>query len=219
MLSIIIPACNEERYLESTITSIKKQAYKDYEIIIVCDGCTDNTPKIASKLADKAILLKKRSGPAAAKNEGAKVAKGNKFVFLDADTQLTNNVLKNINASLEKNPNLVGTCKIKPSNPKLRHRFMMFLKNHLVCPFGVSNGIIFCTKEVFNNFKGFNNNLKKKEDGDFVRRIKKQSRFLIMNDYVISSTRRFDNRGYISIGLYWLKEYLKPSEEHYEVIR
>jgi len=53
MISIIIPACNEEKYLLDTIKSIKSQSFKDFEIIVVCDGCTDNTPLIAKKHSDK----------------------------------------------------------------------------------------------------------------------------------------------------------------------
>ncbi|MBI2148750.1 glycosyltransferase [Candidatus Woesearchaeota archaeon] len=219
MLSIIIPACNEEKYLEETIKSIKSQSYKNYEIIVVCDGCTDNTPKISNKLADKTIIINKRIGPAAAKNEGAKACNGEKIVFLDADTCLTKNVLKNISTKIDKNPNLVGTCRIQPSNSKLKHKILMFLKNNFVSPFGVSNGVIFCTKKTFDKFNGFNSNLKKGEDGEFVRKIKKHSKFIILDDYVISSTRRFDQKGYIKIGLYWLKEYIKPTNKDYEVIR
>lgn len=219
MISIIIPACNEEKYLESTIKSIKNQNYEKYEIIVVCDGCTDNTDKIAKKLADKTVILKKRQGPAIAKNEGAKISKYNKLVFLDADTHLTKNTLGNISKALDKNPNIVGTCKIKPSNKKLKHKLCYFLKNYLVCPFGVSNGLIFCTKETFTKFKGFNEKLKKGEDGDFVRKIKAASKFMIVNEYVINSTRRFDKKGYLAMGIYWLKEAVKPSEEHYEVVR
>ncbi len=219
MISIIIPACNEEKYLEKTIKSIKSQDYGDYEIIVVCDGCTDNTCKVAQKLADETIILRQRQGPAKAKNEGIKLAKGNKLVFLDADTHLTNRALENISKILDKNPNVVGTCKIKPSNKKLKHKLCYFLKNYIISPFGVSNGIIFCTKEVFNRFNGFNSHLRKKEDGDFVRRIKSKSKFMIIDEYVISSTRRFDKKGYLVIGIYWLKEYFKPSKTHYEVIR
>ena len=43
MISIIIPAYNEEKYLKKTIESISEQTYKDYEIIVVANGCTDNT--------------------------------------------------------------------------------------------------------------------------------------------------------------------------------
>ena len=95
----------------------------------------------------------------------------------------------------------------------------MFLKNYLISPLGVSNGIIFCTKKLYTKFNGFNNGLKKREDGDFIRRIKKQGNFIILDNYVVSSTRRFDKKGYLSLWVYWLKEYIKPSDDHYEIIR
>ena len=95
----------------------------------------------------------------------------------------------------------------------------MFLKNNFLCPFGVSNGIIFCNKKEFFKSGGFNGSLKKGEDGDFVRRIKKECSFAMLDDYVISSTRRFDKIGYIRTGIYWIKEFLMPGDENYEIIR
>ncbi len=219
MISIIIPACNEEKYLAETINAIKEQEYKEYEIIVVCDGCTDATEKIARKFTKKVVLLKQRGGPAHAKNKGVDVAEGKDLVFLDADTKVTGKTLEEIAKVFKKDKTVIGTCKIQPSNKKLKHRFFMGVKNKLICPLGVSNGIIFCSKETFHDFKGFNPKLKKGEDGDFVRRIKKQRRFIILQTPVISSTRRFENKGYLRIGVYWIKEYLKPSNKDYELIR
>ncbi len=217
MISIIIPACNEENYIKNTINSIRKQSFKDYEIIIVCDGCTDKTPEIAKKLADKTVILSKRSGPSIAKNEGVKVSKGKMLLFIDADTILTSNLLNYL--SELKQDFIIGTTKIKPSNPKLKHRFMMALKNNIICRFGVSNGVIFCNKKTFNSVNGFPD-VKKGEDGLFIRNlIKNKNKFIIVNHYVISSTRRFDKKGYFSVIGYWIKEYFKPSKNDYELIR
>ncbi len=119
MLSIIIPACNEEKYLENTINAIKTQNKTNCEIIVVCDGCNDKTPEIAKKLAHKSLILKKRKGPSIAKNEGAKIAKGKQLIFLDADTIITKGVLNRIEEILNLEKDIVGTCLIKPSNKKL----------------------------------------------------------------------------------------------------
>lgn len=216
MISIIIPACNEGRYISATINSIKKQSFKDYETIVVCDGCTDNTAKVSKKIADKVVILKKRQGPGVAKNKGVEVAKGNILVFLDADTHFTSNILENINKI---DDSIIGTARIKPSNNKFKHKFMMFLKNNILCNFGVSNGIIFCTRKSFDSINGFQS-IQKREDGFFVRRLMKEGhKFLMIKDYVVSSTRRFDRKGYIGVILYWIKEAVKPSTEYYEVIR
>ncbi len=214
MISIIIPACNEENYLEATINSIKSQNFKDYEIIVVCDGCTDNTDKMAEKLADKVVILKERKGPATAKNEGVKLSKYNKLIFLDADTKITFGVLEEVSNALNKK--FYGTCKIKPDSNKLKHRIMMAIKNLYPLPF--TNGIVFCTKEVFSKVGGFSD-LKKGEDGNFVKKLNKENEFLLLKTPVISSTRRFDNKGYLKVMLYWIKEYIKPTNKDYEVIR
>src|SRR3989344_5050591 len=114
MLSIIIPAHNEQDYILKTIDSIKKQNFKDYEIIVVLDGCTDNTLKLIKNKVDKIIILKNKKGPAIAKNEGAKVSNGDILVFLDADTLLTLSLLNVIES--EKDNYSVGTALIKPSS-------------------------------------------------------------------------------------------------------
>jgi len=215
MISIIIPACNEEKYISKTLDSIRSQSFKNYEIIVVCDGCTDKTAKKA-KSADKVVILKRREGPGVAKNKGAEKAKGDVLVFLDADTEITEGLLHDIFKN--KNKYLIGTAKIKPSNNKFKHKLFMALKNHFVCPFGVTNGIVFCKKDTFFENKGFPH-IKKREEGIFVRDLKKRGKFYISRYYVINSTRRFDKKGYVKVIGYWIKEALKPSNEDYEVIR
>ncbi|HLC58245.1 MAG TPA: glycosyltransferase [Candidatus Nanoarchaeia archaeon] len=220
MVSIIIPACNEEMYLENTLKSIKNQNFKNHEIIVVCDGCTDNTEKIAKKYKTKIVNLKERTGPANAKNKGVEKADYNKLVFLDADTLLSEGILNNIDKILNSEKEIIGTCIIKPSNRKLKHKIAMSIKNTFFCPLGKSNGIIFCKKSTFEKFKGFNNSLKQAEDWDFVRRIKKQGKYIILKNPVISSTRRFEEKGYTYTTVYWIKQMLKPKlDKDYEIIR
>lgn len=214
MISIIIPACNEEDYILETLDSIKKQQMKDYEIIVVCDGCTDKTAHLVKDKVNKVILNKHRLGPAESKNIGAKHAEGNTLVFLDADTKLSLETLEVIRKAVEEG--YYGTCRIKPSNEKIKHRIMMFLKNFYPLPF--TNGIIFCSRESFNNVDGFAD-VKKGEDGKIVRKLRRGASFVLLDNYVVSSTRRFDKNGYLKTMLYWIKEYVKPSEDDYEVIR
>ncbi|MCK5465922.1 glycosyltransferase family 2 protein, partial [Candidatus Parcubacteria bacterium] len=85
ILSIIIPTKNEEEYLPKLLESIKKQTFKDYEIIVADNKSTDKTRKIAIKYKCKIV----RGGlPGKARNGGAKVARGDILLFLDADTEL-----------------------------------------------------------------------------------------------------------------------------------
>lgn len=214
MISIIIPALNEEKYIEKTLKSIKESDFKDYEIIVVANGCTDKTVDKARKLADR-IIVTKEKGVSRARNKGAEKAKGDMLIFLDADTCLSKDTLQEI-AQLEKNT--VGTCKIKPDINKFKAKTFMWAKNKLWWTVW-TNGIIFCNKEIFNKVKGFNERLTKGETGDFVRKAREHGKYRLADSYVINSMRRFEKWGYFSVELYWIKEKLSPSKEDYPVIR
>ena len=60
-LSIIVPVYNEEKYLKDTLEKIRDQKFKDYELIVVCNGCSDKSFNIAKKYADKAFSLKEKN--------------------------------------------------------------------------------------------------------------------------------------------------------------
>lgn len=89
MLSVIIPTYNEKDVLEDCIESLGGQTYKDFEIIVVDDGSTDNTREILSNLKftihNFHFFEQTHKGTGAARNTGAKHAKGKILVFVDAD--------------------------------------------------------------------------------------------------------------------------------------
>ena len=62
ILSIIIPAHNEEKYIEKTLKSIKNSDINNYEIIVVCDNCTDKTYDLSKKYTKKIYQTKKSVG-------------------------------------------------------------------------------------------------------------------------------------------------------------
>ncbi len=88
-LSIIIPTYNEEKVLPDAIESLGFQIYDDFEIIVVDDGSTDKTLEILrnlqSTIPNFRFLEQKHKGAGAARNLGAKSAKGSILVFVDAD--------------------------------------------------------------------------------------------------------------------------------------
>src|SRR5687768_1992393 len=85
MLSIVIPTINEEEYLPNLLESIKKQNFKDYEIIVADAGSKDKTVEIAQK---HGCTIVPGGLPAKGRNNGAKAARGELLFFLDADTVL-----------------------------------------------------------------------------------------------------------------------------------
>src|SRR3990167_2002980 len=93
-ISVIIPTYNESNAIGECIASLAKQTYHDFEIIVVDDGSTDETPeKISSRVT---TLHQSHLGAGAARNLGAKEARGDILVFVDADMTFDKNFLKNL---------------------------------------------------------------------------------------------------------------------------
>lgn len=91
-VSVIIPVYNTEQYLANCVDSVLKQHGVSLEIILVDDGSKDSSPCICNKYAEEhdnitAIHIQ-NSGPATAKNEGLKLAKGNYIAFTDSDDKM-----------------------------------------------------------------------------------------------------------------------------------
>lgn len=86
-VSVIIGSYNAEKYIEETIRSVLNQTYKDYELIVIDDGSSDNTVKIIEQLLSPPhkLVAQKNAGEAAARNHGLKIANGEYIAFLDHD--------------------------------------------------------------------------------------------------------------------------------------
>jgi len=207
MLSIIIPTYNEEKCLSELLESIKKQYYKDYEIIVADNKSKDKTEGIAKKYGCKVV---KGGLPAIARNNGAKAAKGDIFLFLDADDKLDDGFLeKSIGEFKRKNLDL-ATCYFKVKGNKLVDKIIFSMGNvflflyQFVEPHACGYAI-FCTKSIFKKLNGFKDDLKMSEDEDFAKRGGKIGRFRILNVKNQVNVRRFEKEGRLKV----LFEYLK----------
>jgi glycosyltransferase involved in cell wall biosynthesis len=92
LVSIIIPTFNSGRTIGICLESIIKQTYREIEIIVVDNYSSDNTVKMAKSFNSKVIISS--SERSAARNLGAKLAKGEYLLFIDSDMKLTKNVVK-----------------------------------------------------------------------------------------------------------------------------
>ena len=93
LVSVIIPAYNVEEYLEECVCTLLCQTYQNYEIIIIDDGSTDSTYDIGKRLAAESEKIKifhqENQGVSIARNIGMQIAKGEYFVYVDADDVVT----------------------------------------------------------------------------------------------------------------------------------
>ena len=82
--SVIVPAHNSGSYIRKCLESIKSQSFTDYELIVICDACTDNTKAIAQEYTNKVFEVDKRCS-SAARNVGLDAAQGEWVLFCDSD--------------------------------------------------------------------------------------------------------------------------------------
>ncbi|CAM3223427.1 glycosyltransferase family 2 protein [Lentilactobacillus buchneri] len=98
MISVIVPVYNLEKYVRQTIKSILQQNYRNFEVIIVNDGSTDNSLSILQELKknDPRILIfnQVNQGQAVARNLGISHANGDYITFIDGDDIVQKNYLK-----------------------------------------------------------------------------------------------------------------------------
>ena len=112
MISIIIPTLEEEKAIGETLRALKSQLTLPHEIIISDGGSTDRTVEIARPLSDKVIVYAQppRQTIAQGRNDGAKAARGDFFVFLDADCTVPepDHFFRSAIAQFEADKELVG---------------------------------------------------------------------------------------------------------------
>lgn len=103
-VSIIVPAFNEEKVIQSSIRSLLDQNYSNYEIVIVNDGSTDNTREEAEKLVGYqkgrysdikvSLINRPNGGKARALNAGIRFSRGEIILCMDGDSQLTPDTIR-----------------------------------------------------------------------------------------------------------------------------
>ncbi|PIT93947.1 hypothetical protein COU00_01555 [Candidatus Falkowbacteria bacterium CG10_big_fil_rev_8_21_14_0_10_43_11] len=112
LISIIIPVYNQAEEIRAALASILSQTYKNYEVIIVNDGSTDNTAVTLEELKHKfwqkkircKIIQQNNQGANAARNRGAQEARGEFIIFWDADIVAAPEMLEKMRNALQSNP-------------------------------------------------------------------------------------------------------------------
>ena len=202
-ISIVIPTFNEEKLLPFLLQSIKKQDGVDIEIIIADNDSTDKTRQIAASFGAK---ITNGGLPAEARNNGAKIAKNDVILFLDADVILpAPDFLKKTLFEFNKNDFGIATCEFYPISEKtidkLFHQAANFYlkKTHQLMPH-IPGFCIFIRKNVHEKINGFNEDLKLAEDHDYAQRASKIAEFGFLKSYpILVSVRRLERDGRFNV--------------------
>lgn len=200
--SVIIPAHNEEKYVERCIRSIKRAA-RYYggktEIIVVCNRCTDKTAELAEKNGARVLYNDERC-IASVRNTGIFASKGDIAVTIDCDNLMTKGTLKEIAYLMSTGLYIGGGAPIKFE----RYSFPLLLNDKL-CALGfritgLYCGIFWAEKKTFEKIGGFSEK-KAMEDVYTAAKLKKYGKKTgkgytsLRKNYLINSTRKFDDLG------------------------
>jgi len=191
-ISIIVPTLNEERSLASLLESLQRQA--PGQIIVADGGSRDGTVGLARRMG--AEIAASASGRGVQLNAGAARARGEGLFFVHADVRLPENAVSLVERALSVKDCPGGAFSIEIDSRRPSFRFIFRIINlrsrYLKLPLGDQG--IFARKSVFESLGGFRN-IPIMEDLDFVKRLNRMGRMVILPQKIIASARRYDQDG------------------------
>jgi len=193
MISFIVPAHNEEALIGATVNAIVTAARavnQPFEVIVSCDACTDRTAELATAAGARAVHVDKRQ-IAAVRNAGAREAKGDIFVFVDADTLLNQNVLRAALTALERGAVGGGALVLMDQKLTLSLRFFMLIWDTLSRVARYAAGcFVFVRRADFEAVGGFDERFYASEEIWLSRALKQRGRFVVLHERVVTSGRK-----------------------------
>ena len=191
MISFIVPAFNEEAELPRTLRAIHSAAAGyEYEIVVVNDGSTDATAAIGQQFGARVISIDRRQ-IAAARNAGARAARGDVFIFVDADTRIGPEHVRGALHALSDgfaggSGRLAFDGEIPPWGKVMFHVFSTLY-------FGLNLGagaFLFTTREIFFTVSGFDEIYFAGEEVFFTVAVKRLGKFTLLREPAITSGRK-----------------------------
>ena len=201
-VSVIIPAHNEDKYVQRCIASIRRSAcaFKgNVEIIVVCNRCTDQTEEIALRNGARVVKNDDRC-IAKVRNAGIAAARGKVILTIDCDNRMTKGTILEVYRLIKTGKYIGGGAPIRFE----RYSFPIWC-NDILCRVsfamtGLYSGMFWATKETFDAIGGFAQ-MKVMEDVATARNLKKYGKSkglkytTLRKNYLINSTRKFDDFG------------------------
>ena len=204
--SIIIPAYNEAVLLPRLIGTIQAAARRYHggrdqiEIIVADNASTDETAAVARNLGGVVARVEKRT-IAAARNGGAKIARGDVLCFVDADMQVHPDTFDGIGAAIGRHEVIGGATGVRPERWSVGIAVTWAVMLPAVWLLRMDTGVVFCRREDFTALDGYREDRLVAEDVDFLVRLKRRGwrqrqGFVRLTQFkAIVSMRKFDQHG------------------------
>ena len=192
MISFVIPAYNEEKYLAPTLASIHEAARavgEPYEIVVANDNSSDGTAQLAESAGARVITVNKRQ-IAGTRNEGAKAARGDWLVFVDADTQVNEAVVRGVVEAFRGGAVGGGAGVRFADGPPWIHRWVGPIALIFRSLRWAAGCFVFARRDAFEAVGGFDEEFYASEEIHFSRAMKKQGRFIVLREFVLTSGRK-----------------------------
>lgn len=197
MISFVVPAYNEERYLGATLEAIHaaaRAAGEAYEIVVADDASTDATAAIAAQHGARVVRVENRQ-IAATRNAGARAASGDLLIFVDADTAVSGALVAEALAALRAGAVGGGAPVRLESPPWWARLFMMaFVPLYFRLARWAAGCFVFCTRAAFEAAGGFDESYYASEEIHLSAALKREGRFVVLREYVTSSSRKLEGR-------------------------
>lgn len=219
LISVIVPAHNEEKYLGSCLDSLLNQDTQiPYEILVIENGSSDKTTDIARSFEKIRLIHEPKLGLPLVRQIGYKTARGDLLAYVDADSIVPPNWVSSIFEASRQNPDAValrGPFRYILKSPF--HRFWFWIYFNVIerATYWLNRGQLLAggnfavKKEALDKIGGFNLNIKfYGEDVELASRLKKIGKIVYFNAMVYSSGRRFDHKGLIIPSFIYLFNYL-----------
>ena len=198
MISFVVPAYNEERYLEATLQAIHSSARAAgelYEIVVADDASTDATSQIAERNGARVVTVQKRQ-IAGTRNAGARASSGDMLIFVDADTRVNGPLVAEAVAALRAGAAGGGApVRMEPSPWWLTALMVIFVPVFRIAKLA-AGCFVYCTREAFEKAGGFDEAYFAAEEIFFSQALKRHGRFVTLRSYVTSSSRKLQSHGF-----------------------
>ena len=195
-ISIIIPTYNESQNLPLLISDLAI-INEESELIIVDCNSTDKTKEIANIYGAK-IYKSNKKNRGLQLNIGAKMAEGEWFIFIHADSRLSQDWLEKVKSAIRNNSNFIYFFKFKVNNKKIIYRFLEIVVNFRSYifndPYG-DQGLLIQRTTYFKN-KGYQE-IPLMEDLDFIKRLKNKVTFKMLSIPIYTSSRKWEKTNII----------------------